>query len=87
MRNFLSILLLLAAFIQAQDSLYLTFEDALNVVIAHNSDMNDVTLAVLEESQIAGARLINELDKLTHFGLLGGVTWKANADTFIRKLC
>ena len=41
MRNFLSILLLLTAFIQAQDSLYLSFEDALNVVIAHNSDVQE----------------------------------------------
>ena len=41
MRKFLSIVLLSTAFIQAQDSLYLSFEDALNVVIAHNSDVQE----------------------------------------------
>ena len=56
-------------------------------VVAHNPDMDDGPLAVLEEGQIAGARLINEIDKLTQFGLLGGVTRKAYADTLISELC
>ena len=41
MRRFLAILLLSTVVIQAQDSLYLSFEDALNVVIAHNSDVQE----------------------------------------------
>lgn len=41
MRKLASILMLFVAVAQAQDSLYLTFEDALNVVIAHNSDVQE----------------------------------------------
>ena len=41
MRYVFAILLLSAVFAQAQDSLYLSFDDALNTVIAHNSDVQE----------------------------------------------
>ena len=41
MRYVFPILLLSAVFAQAQDSLYLSFDDALNTVIAHNSDVQE----------------------------------------------
>lgn len=56
MRNFTPILLLMVALAQAQDSLYLSFEDALNVVIAYNSDVQEAKYEWIKyKEQASGA--------------------------------
>ena len=53
MRIWLFILLASFALAQAQDSLYLSFEDALNVVIAHNSDVQEAKYEWINRKEIA----------------------------------